>query len=46
MRHRALAVVLWLHVPALTAFGLRAGNPPAHVALDAGVVALAAALAG
>ncbi|HET6867622.1 MAG TPA: EAL domain-containing protein, partial [Solirubrobacteraceae bacterium] len=40
-RHRAICGLLWLHVPALFAFGMLIGNHSVvHVALDCGLVAL------
>jgi diguanylate cyclase (GGDEF)-like protein len=40
-RHRSICVLLWLHVPALFAFGMLYGNHSiVHVGLDCSVVAL------
>ncbi len=44
-RHRALTLVLWLHVPALALFGLARGMGP-HVFLDVGILVGFAIVAG
>ncbi|MEX2293434.1 MAG: diguanylate cyclase [Acidimicrobiales bacterium] len=45
-RHRAILVLLWLHVPALAAVGLIRGLAPLHVAAEVAVVVGAALVAG
>ncbi|HUF34061.1 MAG TPA: diguanylate cyclase [Acidimicrobiales bacterium] len=45
-RHRAILVLLWLHVPALAAFGLIRGFALLHVAGEVAVVAVATFVAG
>ena len=44
-RHRAIAAVLWAHVPGLLLFGLLRGYPPGHTLLDVAPVLGLAALA-
>jgi diguanylate cyclase (GGDEF)-like protein len=44
-RHQGIVVLLWLHVAALTAFGLARGKGLAHALLEGSVVALFALLA-
>ena len=45
-RHAAIVWLLWLHVPALTAFGIAQGQSLRHMLLEAGLIACAAWLAG
>ena len=44
-RHAAIVWLLWIHVPALVAFGLLQGQAVPHMALEGGLIAAAAALA-
>ena len=44
-RHRAIAAVLWAHVPGLLLFGLLRGYPPGHTLVDVAPVLGLAALA-
>jgi diguanylate cyclase len=44
-RHRGIVLVLWLHVPALMAFGLARGYSVGHVAFDVLPIGIAAAAA-
>src|SRR5919106_6396187 len=44
-RHRAILVILWLHVPTLYVLGLLQGYGPLHPFLETAVVALFAAAA-
>jgi diguanylate cyclase (GGDEF)-like protein len=39
-RHRSIVILLWLHVPALFAFGLLMGNSLEHVSIDVAMVVL------
>jgi diguanylate cyclase len=39
-RHRSIEILLWLHVPALFAFGVLMGNSVQHTAIDVSMVAL------
>ena len=39
-RHRSIVILLWLHVPALCAFGVLMGNSVEHTAVDVSMVAL------
>ncbi len=39
-RHRSICILLWLHVPALFAFGLLMGNSVEHTAIDVSMIAL------
>jgi diguanylate cyclase len=39
-RHRSICILLWLHVPALFAFGLLMGNSVEHTAIDVSLIAL------
>ncbi len=39
-RHRSIQILLWLHVPALFAFGLLMGASLEHVSLDVSVIVL------
>ena len=45
-RHRGVLILLWLHAIGITTFGLARGYAVDHTLLEAGVVALAALLAG
>jgi len=44
-RHRAIVIILWLHVVGLAIFGVLRGFSAPHVALDAGAVTMFAAWA-
>src|ERR1700733_5132675 len=37
-RHRSIEILLWLHVPALFAFGLLMGNSLEHVSFDVSAI--------
>ncbi|HEY4826611.1 MAG TPA: EAL domain-containing protein [Solirubrobacteraceae bacterium] len=39
-RHRSIVILLWLHVPALFAFGVLMGNSVEHTAIDVSMVVL------
>ncbi|HUA46982.1 MAG TPA: hypothetical protein VMA77_17245, partial [Solirubrobacteraceae bacterium] len=39
-RHRSIVILLWLHVPALFAFGVLMGNSVVHTGIDVSLVAL------
>ena len=39
-RHRSIVILLWLHVPALFAFGILMGNSVLHTGIDVSMVAL------
>jgi GGDEF domain-containing protein len=39
-RHRSIVILLWLHVPALFAFGVLMGNSVLHTGIDVSLVAL------
>ena len=39
-RHRSICILLWLHVPALFAFGVLMGNSATHTAIDVSLIAL------
>jgi diguanylate cyclase (GGDEF)-like protein len=39
-RHRSIVILLWLHVPALFAFGVLMGNSVIHTAVDVSLIAL------
>ncbi len=45
-RHRLMLALLWLHVPAIVLFAVAMGEPLAHGAAEAGLVAVLGALAG
>ncbi|HEX5899525.1 MAG TPA: methyl-accepting chemotaxis protein [Solirubrobacteraceae bacterium] len=44
-RHRGIVVVLWLHVPALAAYGLLTGRSVTHMLIDLSPLAITALLA-
>ena len=45
-RHRGIVMVLWLHVPALAAYGLLTGRSVTHMLIDLAPLAIMALLAG
>lgn len=44
-RHRAIVVLLWLHVPGLIVLGLTAGQAPFHIVSEVAFIAIAASAA-
>ena len=45
-RHRGIVAVLWLHVPALAAYGLLTGRTVTHMVVDLAPLVITALLAG
>ena len=45
-RHRAISVLLWLHVAVVPVYGIVTGHGVRHAALEGGIIALFAAAAG